>query len=157
MDKEEGIRMVGIRCGVFSKHMWVFLGYSSAGFLAYISRDVETDYTPVAFDTEVYDYDNNYNPATGVYLVPYDGLYLINAVVSGEDYNAGHSILLDGITATLTYELDPGYPYQSTSTSIVLHLESGQEVTVKSGFTGTVSGSAYYIKSSFGATLLYPD
>ncbi len=34
MDKEEGIRMVGIRRGVFSKDMWFFWYHCQWGFLS---------------------------------------------------------------------------------------------------------------------------
>ncbi len=36
---------------------------------------------PIPFDTEEYDYGDNYNNYTGVYTVPYDGHYLIHARV----------------------------------------------------------------------------
>ncbi len=44
-----------------------------AGFLAYLSADVEGDevlYIP--FDIEMYDYDNNYNTSNGVYTGNYN-------------------------------------------------------------------------------------
>ncbi len=72
-------------------------GYRPAGFLAYLSADVESSaVTYVPFDTEVYDYGNNYNQTTGVYRTPCDGLYLIHARLRGFDNTASHYIMVNG-------------------------------------------------------------
>ena len=111
----------------------------------------------IIFDREKYDYGNNYNTSTGIYTVPYNGLYLIHARVYGTDKDAGHSITVDGDAVTYTYGHDPDYQDQSASTSVVLHLQAGQEVAVNPSFSGTVYGSTGFMVTSFGATLLYPD
>ena len=109
----------------------VFVGYSSAGFLAYLSSDIEgSAVTYIPFDTVEYDYGNNYNPATGVYTVPFDGIYLIHARVYGNDMAAHHFIAVDGDWVTYTAEYDDYYSNQSASTSVVLELRAGQEVTI---------------------------
>ena len=92
-----------------------------------------------------------------MYTVPYSGLYLIHARVYGEDNYASHWILVDGNEVTYTTEHDPYYSYQSGSTSIVLHLLAGQEVTVDPNFSGTIAGYTGWMKTSFGVTLLYAD
>ncbi len=125
------------------------------GFLA----DVESPSArnPIVFDKEKYDYGSNYNTRTGVYRVPYDGLYLIHVRVYGEDYKAHHFIYVDGTPVINTYRYDPDYQWQSSSTSAVLHLKSGQEVEVQPGFrTGTIGGNPSSMTTYFGATLLYP-
>ena len=50
--------------------------------------------TPVAFDTEIYDDNNDFNVATHVYTVPEDGLYLIIARVRWETIAAGDQLYL---------------------------------------------------------------
>ncbi len=131
------------------------IGYRSAGFLAYRSSNVEapSGTRPIIFDTEEYDYGNNYNNATGVYMVPYSGMYLIHVRVYGTDNIAHHWIRVDGDTVTYTYD----HSYQSGSTSIVLHLLAGQRVTVDPNFSGGIHGYPDNMVTSFGATLLYVD
>ena len=138
----------------------IIAGYKSAGFLAYLSSDVvgnDGPFDPILFDTEVYDYGDNYNNLTGVYTVPMDGLYLIHARLRGLDKDASHYIRVDGDQATYTTECDPAYDNQSSSTSIVIHLVAEQEVTVDPRFTGTIHGDTAPMYSSFGITLMYPD
>ncbi len=134
-------------------------GYRSAAFLASLFRDVEapSGSAPLVFDKEEYDYGNNYNTRTGVYIVPYSGLYLIDARVYGFDKQAHHFIRVDGVAVTYTYVYDRDASAQSASTSIVLHLLAGQEVTVEPRFGGTIVGSTGSMVTSFGATLLYVD
>ena len=104
-----------------------------------------------------YDYGNNYNPTTGVYTVPRDGLYVVHARVRGRDKTASHFIMVNGTRVTYTREHDPDDEHPSGSTSIILHLLLGQEVTVEPNFTGTVAGNAAYMSTSFGAILIYAD
>ncbi len=113
--------------------------------------------SPIIFDREEYDFGNNYNTRTGVYTVPYSGLYLIHVRVYGRDKDAGHYIRVDGDDVTYTSAYDPDHSSQSGSTSIVLHLVAGQKVTVDPHFTGTIHGGTDWMSTSFGATFLYPD
>ena len=143
-------------CNNYCRIIYLFLDYRSAGFLAYLSSDmVAGSIASIPFDTEVYDYDDNYDPVTGFYTVPLDGLYLLHARVYGSDYLATHSITVDGLDITYTFEHDPAYGSQSSLTSIVIHLVGGQVVAVNPSFTGTILGYIDIMSTSFGATLLH--
>ncbi len=62
----------------------ISVGLRSAGFLAYLSGDVEGSDNPyVHFNNEVFDYDDNYDPTSGLYEVPSDGLYLVQSWLEG--------------------------------------------------------------------------
>ncbi len=137
----------------------IFAGYRSAGFLAYLTSNTEapTGTDPILFDTEAYDYGDNYNPSTGKYTVPYNGTYLIHARVYGWDNYASHNIMVDGDDVAYTKEYDNDEMAQASSTSIVLHLVAEQAVTVDPEFTGTIRGALTYMGTSFGATMLYRD
>ena len=112
-------------------------------FLAYLTYNVDGNaVTDIPFDTEAYDDGDNYNPSTGIYTVPYDGLYLIHARVLSSAYNAAHWIKVDGAYATTSSQYDLDYQYQSASTSIVLHLVAEQEVAVEP-VGGTIDGSTF--------------
>ncbi len=151
------------RSNIFQPNIfYLSLGSRSAGFLAYLSNQVQAPYgtAPLVFDQEEYDYGDNYNNATGVYTVRYDGLYLFHATVYALGNSAYHYIRVDGDEVTVSIEYDPDHSGQQSSTSIVLHLKAGQEVTVDPEFFGTIHGSTGLtrtIRTSFGATLLYPD
>ncbi len=135
-------------------------GYSFTGFLAFLSSDIEAPSggDPIPFDTAVYDYGNNYDPSTGIYTVPYNGLYLIQSHINGLDHSATHYIKVDGEFTTYSRGYDGDYIFEEASTTIVLHLQSGQEVGVDPGFSGRVDGyGPVAIRTYFGATLLYPD
>ena len=112
---------------------------------------------PIPFDTELYDYGDNYNPATGIYTVPYNGSYLIHARLYGKNNYASHYILVDGDDAVFTDGYDAVQTYPSASTSIVLHLVAGQEVAVDPSFPGDIDGNLDYLGSTFGISLLYRD
>ncbi len=136
------------------------LGYQSAGFLAYLGSDTEAgSLLAIPFDMVQYNAGNNYNPETGIFTVPISGSYLITARVYGSSYNAGHWIKIDKLRALLTANYDPDVKLASASTTIVLHLQKGQELSVDSTGSGStlLAGWRGYEKSSFGANLLYPD
>ncbi len=73
----------------------------------------------------------------------------------GRDNDATHFIKVNGNKVTYTQGHDPDFNKQSSATSIVLHLEDGQEVGIDPVFTGTIDGFPDFMKTSFGATLLY--
>ena len=135
----------------------IVAGYRSTGFLAYVSADVAGNAAPhILFDTEVYDYGDNYNPATGIYTVPRNGTYLVQARVRGMNQRADHFIRVDGDSITYTNG-NGNHQEQSSLTSITLHLVEGQEVTVDVNYSNTIDGSTGQMTTSFGASMLYGD
>ncbi len=89
--------------------------------------------------------------------VPHNGHYLIHARVYGEDKYSRHYLTVDGVQLTYVTAVDDIYEFQSSSTSIVMHLFKGQQVAVDPNFSSTVRGGSPKMYTSFGVTLLYPD
>ena len=137
-------------------------GYSSAGFLSYLSSDMSSyNVDSIPFDKVEYDEYNNYEPSTGVYTVPFSGKYLVQARLYVKSGDADHFINVNGKHVARTPMSDSSegwYGNVVSSTSVVLHLLQGQQLTVEPFFpTSTIFGHADYMQSSFGATLLYVD
>ncbi len=109
--------------------------------------------TPIIFGKVEYNNQKNYNPVTGVYTVPYNGLYFIHVRIYGEDNDATHFIRVNGNEVTITEDYNPNNKLQSSSTSIVLYLKKGDELTADANFEKTLSGSPDSMLSSFG---VYP-
>ena len=112
--------------------------------------------TYIPFDTEVYDYGDNYNTSSGIYTVPYNGSYLIHVRVQGWGLNSVHNIMVDGHALIHTWAYDPG-SWQTSSTSIVLHLVVAQELAVEPYSSGTIGGWDHMMYTTFGVTLIHPD
>ena len=68
---------------------------------------------------------------------------------------AHHYIKVDGVSVSYTRVADADYVVTTGTTTLVLPLQTGQELAVDPGFTGGIQGSATSIRSSFSATLLY--
>ena len=142
------------------KHNIIVTVSRSAGFLAWLSADVEgSDAVHIHFDREEYDYSDNYNPSTGLYTVPHDGLYLIHSLVRGTNDQASHYITVDGVQVAYARGYVSGHGPQTASLSVALHLVSGQEIGVDPLFSGTVNGWRDDLKmcTYFWAILLFPD
>lgn len=66
-------------------------------FLAYLANTLNnvtgngTFYTPVIYDTEVFDQGNNFNLATGTFTAPIAGRYVFNSTVYFSGLVAGHT------------------------------------------------------------------
>ena len=123
------------------------------------SYNVEDDSIP--FDAVEYDENNNYDPSTGVYTVPFSGKYLVQSRLYVKSGDADHFINVNGKHVARTPKVDSSEGWSGavvSSTSVVLHLLQGQKITVDPYFpTSTLYGNAEYLLSSFGATLLYVD
>ncbi len=131
------------------------------GFLAAYSRSIRSS-KPYKFDEVLFDQGQNYNPNTGVYLVPNSGMYYISTQLYGSRVQyMDYVIQVDG--KEILYTREPSAHIQDNrapSMSIVYHLKAGQELTVSPvtgvQYTGYHTGGGRYT-SWFGATLLYMD
>ncbi len=136
-----------------------YTDYRDAGFLAYVDSSMQArgGQKPVIFSKVEYNNQKNYNPVTGVYSVPLDGLYLIHVRIYGEDNDATHFIRVNGEEVAITEDYNPNNKLQSSSTSIVLHLKKGDQLTADVNFQRTLSGSPDSMLSSFGVNLFSLD
>jgi len=50
-----------------------------------------TNISPVIFNSELFDQNSNYNPATGLFTAPVAGKYLVTAFVTFSNLSAGHT------------------------------------------------------------------
>jgi len=94
-------------------------------FQAYNSTtdsDVTGDGTvvsPVEFDSEVVDQNDDYNNTTDTFTAPVTGIYNIGVCLNSEDYTASHTkYLLEIVTSNATYilyQLDAASFYNSSN------------------------------------------
>ncbi len=89
--------------------------------------------------------------------MPYNGTYLINLQINGLNRKARSYIRINGEEATYTDIYDPDSNSQVASPSIVLHMLTGQEVTVDPNFTGTIAGNSNRLVTWMSIMMLYPD
>ena len=85
------------------------------GSVTHLLTTFSADYKRVRFDTEVFDPNNNYDPATGIYTVPVDGAYhfIYVALIRNQSYN------------TFNYYQTELWHTDSANTSIINALSSG--------------------------------
>lgn len=130
-----------------------FVQPSLPAFSAYVSADQNnvtgdgTAYT-VIFDTELADYTNSYNNATGVFTAPLSGLYSFQTTVGFSTTNVNYSGTLILITTPHNYEIavygTPGGistvsdPQQMKGALTVL-LTAGDTVSIQLTLTRTSS------------------
>lgn len=115
-------------------------------FLAFSSGQwstITTTQTDLAFDTEVMNRGGHYNPLTGRFTAPVDGLYgfLINGFL-GSATNGRVCFAISGQTQTMQMQVLIGAAPLSFTT--VLALSAGQYVTCR---TGNVNANLTYFRS----------
>jgi hypothetical protein len=98
----------------------------------------------VIFNTEEVDTNNNYNPATGIYTAPIDGLYQINANARNDTSTSAFSQLLlfkNGSQFTKFVSMTAGAGQQTMAGAALVNLTAGDTIEVKiynSAGTGTI-------------------
>lgn len=115
-----------------------FLAYSAGTWTT-----ITTTQTDLAFDTEVMNRGGHYNPLTGRFTAPVDGLYgfLINGFL-GSATNGRVCFAINGHTQTMQMQVLVGAAPLSFTT--VFPLTAGQYVTCR---TGNVNANLTYFRS----------
>lgn len=77
-----------------------------AAFSAYLDHDLDgvTNHQTIAFNKPLYNSDASYDPSTGVFTAPYDGLYLFIYFIGELDF--------DTVTPLMRYSFDIGWLFQ---------------------------------------------
>jgi hypothetical protein len=113
------------------------------------------DNNTVAFETQVYDLANNYNPATGTFTAPAAGLYHFDASLRGACSGTGHMDLcfLGSVTSYFgcnTLDITAtSRQWAALNCSADVQLAAGETVKVHFGLTGATGfatiGNASYV------------
>ena len=140
------------------------IGYSDFTFLAGISaNDVSPIPTPIVFDDHKINLGDHYNPTTGIYTVPLDGIYEFYVQIeSYQDSNNdwGFEIVVDGEDVSYTRHDASGSSASNEAVSacltVLVHLSAGQEVWVETILEG-LFGSSNEMYSWFSGHLISAD
>lgn len=92
-------------------------------FFAYRNAALNCGATAILFDTELYDTNSNYDPATGRYTIPVDGFYIFSAACPTTFASAGRAI------GVLIYKNGSQYLGSVIVTTYTLSFSEGQPLT----------------------------
>nr|CBX41704.1 putative C1q domain containing protein MgC1q55 [Mytilus galloprovincialis] len=117
-------------------------------------------YTKNINDEEIVKFDkvwtnngNYYDPNTGIFIAPREGLYQVSTTVMSVDGKTVYVHIWQNETRTVG--LYPGTGYSEATANIVLHLKKGDKLTVRGGDSNhpyLLSSSSHY--SMFSAYLI---
>ncbi|NXO31072.1 C1QL2 protein, partial [Cisticola juncidis] len=114
-------------------------------------------YEVLKFDDVVTNLGNHYDPASGKFTCQVRGIYFFtyHILMRGGDGTSMWADLCKNVRASaIAQDADQNYDYASNS--VVLHLDSGDEVYVKLD-GGKAHGGNNNKYSTFSGFLLYPD
>ena len=125
-----------------------------AGFSAYasVSRNYNTD-NVLLFDSVNYNNGNHYNPETGVFVCPVDGVYLFAMTLCAPHDEAMFAhIRISGVKMVGAYSRD----YELSSNLLVSSCNAGDEVSIVGGQNGdTLQGSDGHRYSTFSGVIIH--
>ena len=138
---------------LFMFHAFMLSVYGDTIFLAALST-VASSSGDVIFEREEINPGSYYNNQTGIYTVPYDGIYQFHASAqSDNDEVLNIQIHVDG---SVTGSHSDGYNHENyRSATILLQLEAGQEVNVYQA--NGVYGSTSYLFTYFHGFMISAD
>jgi len=121
-------------------------------FQAYLSADVlnvtgdATTYT-IAFDSEAFDNNSNFNTGTGTFTAPVTGKYLLCGVIYTSGYLAGHSRIEANLVTTGTSYFIGSYksPFSQTELAFSFCAVVSMTATNTATVSITVNGSTKVI------------
>lgn len=140
----------------------LIIGYTNTAFLATIGEGfVSPVPSPIVFNVTQFNPGEHYDPETGIYTVPYDGVYMITATLRGEpDNDFGVEIMVDGVRTAENRNADAGGVGKITATiSIILDLNMEQQFWINPfSMTSLFGGSgSVFMYSWFAGYLISAD
>ena len=126
--------------------------YGDTVFLAALQSSISSTADPVLFDWEVINHGGHYNPSTGEYTVPYDGIHHFHTQMQGD---------LSTDTIWLTIQVDGSESgshrdawlfEEYRSATVLLELQAGQAVNVY--MNGGAEGSSTYLYTYFSGYMI---
>ena len=120
------------------KCLWLLTGYSDLTFLAGIRASTVTPPSdPIVFDDARINPGEHYDPMTGIYTAPLDGIYEFTVQIESNlesDNDWGFWVNVDGEDTTFTSHDASGSSssneWVSASSTLLVDLSAGQEVLV---------------------------
>ena len=131
--------------------------YADTTFLATINAGTISPVpNPIIFNETRYNPGGHYDPQTGIYTVPLDGLYAIAATLrSYPDNDYAVRIVADGSPIVNSRNSDSGgVGYMTTIVSVPLYLTIGQQVWVSPVSLDAAYGSDPLMHKWFSAYLI---
>lgn len=132
-------------------------GALAPAFTAILTTPFPPSGMPIKFDRTLYNGQNAYSPATGMFNAPVSGVYYFAYHVHVKGTSLWVALYKNNVPATYTYdEYKKGYMDQASG-SAVLELKEGDQVWVQMP-SDQANGlySTEYIHSSFSGFLLCP-
>ena len=132
-----------------AKFIFIFVGYDDFTFLATISVNPVTPVpTPVVFDDAQINSGGHYDPTTGIYTVPLNGIYEFYVQIESyqdTDNDWSFSVYVDGDEIAFTRHDASGSSQSGESVSafltVLVHLSTGQETWVQAANLDGLYGS----------------
>ena len=132
-----------------TKHENLFAGFSA---YASVTRNYNID-NVLLFDSVIYNNGNHYNPDTGVFVCPVDGMYLfaLTLCASPDEVMYAH-IRMSGVKIAGAYSRS----YDLSSNLVVSNCNAGQQVSVVGGENNNaLHGTEEHRYSTFSAVIIH--